>query len=220
MYTTLDLSDLVQAIASAVREAFAFRHLHHLIFTGPTSPCTWPTPHYDGSQPTRFSADDVIYIVQILVTRTYICNGSRIRLQSTGLPMGTNPAPRIADLDCYPKEASAMDRLSTTDVSLARKFRGTFRYIDDILSLDITLDSVIWFCCLATRPRQMRNTLQSTQPSFYSTRLLLPPVPPIWASPFPLVALLSLSEFPLHTTLSLSPRSAIPPSVTVTSRPL
>ena len=43
----------------------------------------------------------------------------------------------LLDLERYSKEAAAVDyylTVNTTD--LARKFRGTFRFIDDILSLD------------------------------------------------------------------------------------
>ena len=50
--------------------------------------------------------------------------------------MGTNPAPHIADLVCYRKESSAMDRLMVINIESARKFIGTFRLIDDILSVD------------------------------------------------------------------------------------
>ena len=50
--------------------------------------------------------------------------------------MGTNPAPHLADLDCYRKESTAMDQIASTNTQLAQSFFGTYRYIDDILSVD------------------------------------------------------------------------------------
>jgi len=56
------------------------------------------------------------------------------RKQVKGLPMGTNPAPHLADTHCYDKESASMDTLCTTDLNLARTFFGSYRYIDDTLS--------------------------------------------------------------------------------------
>jgi hypothetical protein len=90
------------------------------------------------SQPNSqyLTADDIINLVRTLVRSTYIKNGNRIRKQIKGLPMGTNPAPHLADLDCYKKESTAMDRIASTNPALAQSFFGTYRYIDDILSAD------------------------------------------------------------------------------------
>jgi len=59
---------------------------------------------------------DVINLVRVLVSSTYIQNSSRTR------NMGTNPAPHLADTHCYDKESASMDALSTTDLNLARAF--------------------------------------------------------------------------------------------------
>lgn len=83
-----------------------------------------------------YTADDIVELVRILVSHTYIHNGSIIKRQVKGLPMGTNPAPHMADLTCYRPEAQAMDRIMQTDIALARRFATTCRYIDDILSPD------------------------------------------------------------------------------------
>lgn len=47
--------------------------------------------------------------------------------------MGTNFAPFGANLYLYAYESSFVDKLLRNDVSLARKFRLSFRFIDDIL---------------------------------------------------------------------------------------
>lgn len=83
-----------------------------------------------------YTADQVTKLVDILVHNIYIQNGAHVRQQTVGLPMGTNPAPHLADLTCYAHEARTMDRLMNEDMVKARAFLGTFRYIDDILTAD------------------------------------------------------------------------------------
>jgi len=138
MYTTLELDDLVSSVKGAITEAFQNYRLlrfHH-------RKCSWikeddelPS-NLKPSHPSLLNADEVSHLVEVLVRNTFIQNGQCLKQQSNGLPMGTNPAPHIADLCCYRKESVAMDLLSTVNIALARKFIGTFRFIDDILSCD------------------------------------------------------------------------------------
>jgi len=108
-------------------------HVHTL------AECRWedgdPGAHCDMDGWLRPS--DVINLVRV-VNSTYIQNDSRTRKQVKGLPMGvgTNPAPHLADTHCYDKESASMDTLCTTDLNLARTFFGSYRYIDDTLSID------------------------------------------------------------------------------------
>jgi len=54
-----------------------------------------------------------------------------------GIPMGTSCAPLLADLFLYSYEADFRHGLlKKTEKKLARSFNITFRYIDDILSLN------------------------------------------------------------------------------------
>ena len=52
------------------------------------------------------------------------------------LIMGTNCAPLLADLFLYYYEADFMQELRKKDKKLAISFNSTFRYIDDVLSLN------------------------------------------------------------------------------------
>ena len=56
--------------------------------------------------------------------------------QAIGIPMGTDCAPLIADLFLFSFEFEFMKNLNRKDVSVARKFNRTFRYIDDLLTLN------------------------------------------------------------------------------------
>jgi hypothetical protein len=155
MYTTLAQNDeggIVDSLAFALKEAFGDQATlgegevdldiplyRYLIYEGPSKPTRWEKV---GDRPInvsnnhKYSVADIFRLVHLLVNSTYIKNGECIRHQVTGLPMGTNPAPHLADLTCYPHEARAMDRLRRSNPSTARLFAGTCRYIDDILSAD------------------------------------------------------------------------------------
>ena len=59
--------------------------------------------------------------------------GGRVFQQTVGIPMGTNCVPLLADLFLYSYEADFIQGLLK---KLARSFNFTFRYLDDVLSLN------------------------------------------------------------------------------------
>ena len=63
--------------------------------------------------------------------------GGRVFQQTVGIHMGTNCAPVLADLSFYSYEAGFIQGLLKKNVKkLARSLDFTFRYTDDILSLN------------------------------------------------------------------------------------
>jgi hypothetical protein len=57
--------------------------------------------------------------------------------QTVGIYTGTNCAPLLADLFLYPYEADFIQGiLKKNEKKLARSFNFTFRYIDDVVSLN------------------------------------------------------------------------------------
>lgn len=133
MYTTLEHDDLIDSVDSAVKEAFG-EHLY-LFCNGSTT--YWVDKEVnEGAVGNHFTAHQVTHLVKVLVQNTYLKNGDMYKKQEVGLPMGTNPAPSLADLDCYTKESKKMDRLMQSNIAAARNFLGTFRLIDDVLSCD------------------------------------------------------------------------------------
>ena len=59
--------------------------------------------------------------------------------QTVGIPMGTNCAPLLADIFLYSYEADFVQSLlSTGKKHLASRFNLTYRYIDDVLSINNT----------------------------------------------------------------------------------
>ena len=63
--------------------------------------------------------------------------GGRVFQRTVGIPMSTNCAPLLADLFLYSYEADFIQRLlKKNEKTLARSFNFTFRYIDDVISLN------------------------------------------------------------------------------------
>ena len=58
-------------------------------------------------------------------------------MQTVGIPMGTNCAPLLANIFLYSYEADFIQSLlSTVKKHLASRFNPTYRYIDDVLSIN------------------------------------------------------------------------------------
>jgi hypothetical protein len=63
--------------------------------------------------------------------------GGRVFQQTVGIPMGTKCSPLFADLLLYSYEAYLIQGLlKKKEQKLARSFNFTFRYIDDVLSIN------------------------------------------------------------------------------------
>ena len=63
--------------------------------------------------------------------------GGKVFQQIVGIPMGTNCAPLLADIFLYSYEAEFIQSLlSTGKKKLESQFNFTYRYIDDVLSIN------------------------------------------------------------------------------------
>jgi len=76
-------------------------------------------------------------MINFLIDNIFIAFRGRIFQQTVGIPMGTNCAPRLADLFLHSYEAEfVQELLRKGEEKLAQSFNYTFRYIDDVLSLN------------------------------------------------------------------------------------
>jgi hypothetical protein len=84
----------------------------------------------------RFSETDIISMLGFLIDNIFVFGG-HVFQQTVGIPMGTNCAPLHDDLFLYSYEADFIHGLlKKNEKKLARSFNFTFRYIDDVLSLN------------------------------------------------------------------------------------
>ena len=75
-------------------------------------------------------------MINYLVDNIYVLVGNKIFRQRIGIPMGTDCAPLLANLYLFKLEYKIMKNLLKTNMSKARLFSNTFRYIDDLLTLN------------------------------------------------------------------------------------
>ena len=91
---------------------------------------------YMPDSPTDLTAPQVTRLLNFLIENICIQVGSSVFQQAIGIPMATDCAPLIADLFLFSAELDSMKKLVRTDFSVARKIDKTFRYIDDLLTLN------------------------------------------------------------------------------------
>lgn len=79
----------------------------------------------------QFSETDIIKMLEIFINNILLC------LMDVGISIGTNCAPLPTDSFLYSHEADFIQGLvKKNEKKIARSFNVTFRYIDDVLSLN------------------------------------------------------------------------------------
>ena len=85
----------------------------------------------------KYSEVEIKNMLEFLIDNIFVVFGDQVFQQSVGIPMGTNCAPLLADLFLYSYEAEFIQKLlREKKKSLAVTFNSTFRYIDDVLSIN------------------------------------------------------------------------------------
>ena len=85
---------------------------------------------------TYFSCRELGLAIDFLIDNIYVRFGSSVFRQVIGIPMGTNSAPLLADLFLHTFEYDFMVKTMKQDITKAIQFSNTFRYIDDLFSIN------------------------------------------------------------------------------------
>jgi hypothetical protein len=84
-----------------------------------------------------YSEEQVISMLEFLIDNIFVSFGGTLFQQVVGIPMDTNCAPLLADLYVYPYESQFLQKLvKYKKIHEARAFNITYRYIDDVLSIN------------------------------------------------------------------------------------
>ena len=76
-------------------------------------------------------------MLEFLVDNIFVVFAGKVFQQIVGIPMGTNCAPLLADIFQYSYEAEFIQSLLSAGMKrLASQFNFTYRYIDDVLSIN------------------------------------------------------------------------------------
>ena len=70
------------------------------------------------------------------MSNCYFTVGSHVFRQIIGIPMGSDPAPFMANLFLYFYENKFILEIKKIDIARAKRFSYVFRFIDDLNSLN------------------------------------------------------------------------------------
>ena len=137
LYTTIPHDKLKTTLEAIIHNTFIHRngqHRYKYIVIKNTM-AYFVKEHSDAPQ--KYTEVEVINMLNFLLDNIYVSFGGCVFQQTTGIPMGTNCAPLLADLFLYYYEAdfiqNIMRRVNGKNKTL---FNFTFRYIDDVLSIN------------------------------------------------------------------------------------
>ena len=83
-----------------------------------------------------FSRIQFIEAIEFLIDNSYFTCGDMVMKQNIGIPMGTDPGLDFANLFSHFYEFDFLERNSKTQYSTCKKLNNSFRYIDDIVSVN------------------------------------------------------------------------------------
>ena len=83
-----------------------------------------------------YDINKTLNAVKYILDNCYFKFGDLVFRQIIGIPMGIDPAPYFANLFLYMYESSWIKKIKKEDPILARKFGNTFRFIDDLTSIN------------------------------------------------------------------------------------
>ena len=111
-------------------------------------------------------------MLEFLIDNIFVVFGNQVFQQSVGIPMGTNCAPLLADLFLYSYEAEFIQKLlREKKKSLAVAFNSTFRYIDDVLSINNN-DFHSYVDSIYPNELEIKDTTESSMSASYLDILL------------------------------------------------
>ena len=137
LYTTISHSKLKDKLRELVQLCFikknGQRRYKYLVLGRDRS--YFVKIHSDSTK--KFSETDIIMMLKFLIDNIFVIFGGHVFQQTVGIPMGTNCAPLLSVLFLYSYDTDFIQGLlKKNKKKLARSFNFTFRYIDDVLSLN------------------------------------------------------------------------------------
>jgi hypothetical protein len=157
LYTKIPHDLLFEAMDKIVDLVFK-RKTNHFIHVSRTA--SWSTSGTAANGNRVYSKEKIKLAIRYLVENCFFKVGGLLFRQTIGIPMGSDPAPFLANLFLYVYESEWLQDLKKTDPIRARRFVNVFRYIDDLISIndrDEFLNSY-----LSIYPPQMKLTKENS----------------------------------------------------------
>ena len=137
LYTTIPHQKLKSRLATIIRNSFLHKNgnrRYKYLVLGREGPY-FVKEHSDSKN--KCTEEDIIKMLDFLVDNIFVVFAGKVFQQIVGIPKGTNYAPLLADIFLYSYEAEFIQSLlSAGKKRLASQFNFTYRYIDDVLSIN------------------------------------------------------------------------------------
>ena len=135
LYTTLPHDKLKTRLKDTIHKAFSHRNYGSKFVVLGYNSTYFSNKIHKGK--TCYSEEQVISMLEFLIDNIFVSFGGTLFQQVVGIPMGTNCAPLLADLFLYSYESEFLQKLvKDKKIHEARAFNFTYRYIDDVLSIN------------------------------------------------------------------------------------
>ena len=137
LYTTIPHEKLKCRLKQIINKSFGGKNgrRYNFIVLGYNS--TYFSTTVPDKNKIYYTEEQVISMLEFLIDNIFVKFGGRIFQQVIGIPMGTNCAPLLADLFLYSYETEFLqDLIKKKKIKEARSFNFTYRYIDDVLSIN------------------------------------------------------------------------------------
>jgi hypothetical protein len=135
LYTTLLHDKLKTCLKETIHKAFSHRN-DGSTFVVLSYNSTYLSNKIQKGK-TCYSEEQVISMLEFLIDNIFVSIGGALFQQVVGIPMGTNCAPLLANLFLYSYESKFLQNLvRDKKIHEARAFNFTYRYIDDVLSIN------------------------------------------------------------------------------------
>ncbi len=133
LYTKIGLEDLKEKLKWCIDKAFK-GGMNQWIRVSKTAQFDAGKKRKDGE---LFSKEQVYEMVDFIIDMAFFCIGDKVYRQKIGIPMGTDPAPFMANLYLYYYEYHYMEKMTKEEYGAARKWYGHIRrFIDDLCGLN------------------------------------------------------------------------------------
>ena len=174
LYTAIPHQKLKDRLTSIIRNAFIFKNgnrRYKYLVLGHDE--TYFVKEHSDSKTSMYSEDDIIKMLEFLIDNIFVVFAGKVFQQTVGIPMGTNFAPLLADIFLYSYEADFIQSLlSLGKKQLAFRFNLTYRYIDDVLSIN-NREFENYLGQMYPAELEIKDTTESTSSASYLDLLLL-----------------------------------------------
>ena len=118
-----------------------------------------------------FYCRELCLAINFPIDNIYVRFESFVFRQVIGVPMGTNSAPLLADLFLHTFEYDFMVKTMKQDIAKAIQFSDTFRYIDDLFSIN-NVDFRNYISAIYSSELQLKDTsILSTEVCYLDTNI-------------------------------------------------